>query len=239
MSGAERNAPGEIDLESLRAGFAARSLESPSEPAGPCPEPGTVYDAVRGRLAPRELREVVEHVAACPRCAEEWRLAMAFEEEAAAGGEVAPDAHPGAARPRPPLRLVSVAASLVIALLAVGVWYTVGDGVPEQTPVFRDAGPGEIVPLTADGAPLDREDPVLRWRLGEDGAPAGTTYDVLVSTRDLIPVAEDYGLSEAEFRIPADALPPVGENVEIAWRVTAKFPEGGEVVSPTFVTPLE
>lgn len=238
MSGAERNAPGEIDLESLRAGFAARSLESPSEPAGPCPEPGTVYDAVRGRLAPRELREVVEHVAACPRCAVEWRLAMAFEEEAAAGGEVAPEAHPGAARQRPPLRLVSVAASLVIALLAAGVWYTIGDGVPEQTPVFRDAGPGEIVPLTADGAPLDREDPVLRWRLGEDGAPAGTTYDVLVSTEDGEPVAQADDLIEPRYALSAETVEALPPGTVLQWTVTATTPSGRSVESIAFFSPL-
>ncbi len=238
MSGAERNTPGEIDLERLRAGFAAHSPEPPSSAAGPCPEPGTIYDAVRGRLAPRELRAVVEHVAACPGCAQEWRLAMAFE-EATAEDDSVPDVHPAAACPRSPLHLVSIAATFVIALLAAGVWYTGGDFAPEEAPVYRDAGPGEIVSLLGDGAALDRNDPVLRWRLGEEGAPEGTTYDVLVSTSDLVPVVEEYDLPEPELRIPADALAQVGEDVDLAWRVTARLPEGGEVVSRTFVTPLK
>lgn len=237
MSGAERNASGEIDLESLRAGFAARPHES-SSTAGPCPEPATVYDAVRGRLAPRELREVVEHVAACPRCAEEWRLAMAFEEESSAGGEASPQAHPGAARPRPPLRLVSVAASMVIALLAAGVWYTVGDRAPEEAPVFRDAGPGEIVPLSADGAALDRQAPVLRWRLGEEGAPEGTTYDVLVSTEEGEVVAEAEDLESPRYPLRPESLEALPAGTRLEWLVEAHLPDGSRVSSRLFSSTL-
>lgn len=238
MSGAERDAPGEMGLESLRAGFAARSLESSSAAAGPCPEPGTLYDAVRGRLPPRELREVVEHVAACPRCAEEWRLAMAFEEEAAAEDDSVPYAHPAAARPRSPLRLVSIAATFVIALLAAGVWYTGDHGGPEEAPVFRDAGPGEIVPLVPDGAPLDRDDPVLRWRLGEDGAPEGTTYDVLVRTEDGVRIGEADDLEDARYAIPAEAVEALSPGSVLEWSVTARMPDGRRVESVTFLNPL-
>lgn len=233
MTAEERKAPGEIDVETLRAGFAARSAEPPSAAAGPCPEAGTIYDAIRGRLAPRELREVVEHVAACPRCAQEWRLAMAFE-EAAAEDDSVPDVYPAAARPRSPLRLVSVAAALVIAILAAGVWYTGGHDVPEEAPVFRDAGPGEIIPLVPDGAALDRDAPVLRWRLGEEGAPEGTTYDVLVSTQDGDAVAEADGLEDPRYALPAETVQSLPPGTVLEWLVDAHLPDGSRVRSKLF-----
>jgi hypothetical protein len=241
MSGEDTTAPGELDLATLRDGFAALACEPEAETGttGDHPEPDTIYAAVHGELSPGALRDVVEHIAACPRCAEEWRLAMAFAEEAEEA-EGAESPRRAAAPPRPALRLVPIAAALVVAVLAAGVWLTVGQS-PEQTaPVYREApSAGDIVSLLPEGVPLDREEPVLRWRLGEEGAPEGTTYDVLVGTRSTLePVAEGYDLTEAELRIPAQALASLGTDEELAWRVEATLPDGS-VVSSGFVTPLE
>src|SRR4051794_18967508 len=60
-------------LARLRAAFA------PPDPAADtrsCPPPETIWSAVRGELEPRALRELLDHVAACPACAEDWRLAV-------------------------------------------------------------------------------------------------------------------------------------------------------------------
>lgn len=219
----------------LRTAFASLAGTAPAAPStGSCPEPERIYDAVRGKLLPGEVREVVEHVAVCPDCAEAWRLAAAFEEETGA-------AAPRTAVARPFPRLVAVAASVLVALLAVGVWWT-AYRAPEEAPVYRAAGDAEIVSLLPRGEALDRAEPVLRWQVAAPGAPPGapdgTTYDVLVTTADLDSVAEASELAEARFELPADELADLPAGTELLWRVVATTPEGRRFTSPTFVTPL-
>jgi anti-sigma factor RsiW len=218
------------DDATLRRAFASLAGTASTEAPGSCPEPERIYDAVRGKLPPGELREVVEHLADCPACAEAWRLAAAFEEEAGA-------AVPATMAARPFPRLVAVAASVLVALLAVGVWWT-AYRAPEEVPVYRAAGDAEIVSLLPDGQALDREHPVLRWQVAPPGAPDGTTYDVLVTTADLEAVAEASELEEPRFELPADALEDLPAGTELLWRVVATTPEGRRFTSPTFVTPL-
>ena len=167
----------------LREAFQARTGGPP--PGTACPDPGRIYDAARGVLPSGATREVVEHLALCPDCAEAWRLAAAFEEEAGAGEE------PVSVRARTPwyLRPVAAAATLVLAALAAGVWWSVVT-VPEEEPIYRAAGEAEIVSLLPEDEPLDRNAPVLRWQFAPEVAPEGTTYDLLVSTEALEPVAE-------------------------------------------------
>ncbi len=228
----------EIDLGTLREGFAALGDEPPATAAGPCPEPATLYAAVRGELPPGDVRAAVEHVAACPQCAEDWRLAMAFEDEAREA-EAAPAAFPAVASAPTggSLRLLRMAAGVVIALLAVGVWFTVGqDEVGE--PVYRDA-PERAVESALAGDVLDRSEPVLRWRVvGGDGAPEGTTYSVRV-TEGLTPVAEAHDLEEPSYRLPAEALADLAEGATLSWKVEASFPDGGTAASRTFRTSLD
>lgn len=231
-------ASAELDLASLRDGFAALACEPEPATLGDCPEPDTIYDAVHGELSPGALRGVVEHMAACPRCAEEWRLAMAFNEEAEEA-EAQTWRRP-AASSRPALRLVPMAATLVIALLAAGVWFTVGQS-PEQTaPITRDASAGyTVVPVAPESEPLDRSDPVLRWRFDGREAPEGTTYDLLVMFGDSYEDAiEVDGLESASYTLPPEALEGLPPGAEIEWRVTATTPDGGGGDSVTFLTPI-
>lgn len=239
MSDADRTEAREIGLGTLREGFAALACDPDSvEAAGDCPEPETIYAAVHGELPPGELRDVVDHTASCPRCAEEWRLAMAFSEEAAEEIEVDDGARRRPAAPsRPALRLVPIAAALVVALLAAAVWLTVGQSPDQTAPVYRDAaGDAGVVSLVPEGEPLDRENPVLRWRLGETGAPEGTTYDLLVSTDDLRTVAEMTGLESPSYTLPAEALEGLPPGTGLQWTVEAHLPDGTRVGSQLFVT---
>lgn len=217
------------DEATLRRAFESLAGTAPAAAPDTCPEPGLIYEAVSGKLPPGELRDVVEHVATCPECAEAWRLAAAFEEEAGAAIP-AP-----AARPFP--RLVAVAATVFVALLAVGVWWT-SSRAPEA-PVFRAAGEGEIVSLLPEGRALDRSEPVLRWEVAPPGAPEGMTYDVVVTTADLDAVAEASELVEPRYELPAEALANLPAGTELLWRVEGTTPEGRRITSPTFVTPLE
>jgi hypothetical protein len=216
----------------LREAFQARTGGPP--PGTACPEPGRIFDAARGALPPGETREVVEHLAVCPDCSEAWRLAAAFEEEAGVGAE------PASVRTRSRwyLRPVAAAAALVLAALAAGLWWTVVT-VPEEAPVYRAGGELEIRSLLPEGEPLARDAAVLRWRLGSDGAPEGTTYDLLVSGEDLQPLAEAAELEEPSYRVPPAALESLPSGAEILWRVEAHLPDGRSARSPTFKTPID
>jgi len=216
----------------LREAFQARTGGPP--PGTSCPDPGRIYDAARGVLPSGATREVVEHVALCPDCAEAWRLAAAFEEEAGAGEE------PVSVRARSPwyLRPVAAAATLVLAALAAGLWWTVVT-VPEEEPVYRAGGELEIRSLLPEGEPLPRDEAVLRWTLGEAGAPEGTNYDLLVSGEDLQPLSEAGDLEEPSYQIPPGALEALPSGAQILWRVEAHLPDGRSARSPTFTTSVE
>lgn len=217
------------DTGTLRRAFASLAGTAPAETVETCPEPDRIFDAVRGKLPPDELRRMVEHLAECPDCAEAWRLAAAFEEEA---GAPAP-----AVSTRPLPRLVAVAATALVALLGVGLWRTTVR-TPEA-PVYRAAGDAAVVSLLTEGEPLDRDEPVLRWEVAPPGAPEGTTYDVLVTTADLDLVSEASELVENRYEIPAEGLEDLPEGAELLWRVEATTPEGQHLTSPTFVTRLD
>ena len=216
----------------LRDAFQARTGGPPAGTA--CPEPGRIFDAARRALPPGETREMVEHLAVCPDCAEAWRLAAAFEEEGRSGEA------PASAASRSPwyLRPVAAAAALVLAALAAGLWWTVVT-VPEEAPVYRAAGELEIRSLLPEGEPLARDAAVLRWRLGGDGAPEGTTYDLLVSTSDLALVAEVGDFEEPQYELEDEALANLPSGAELLWRVEATTPDGRRITSPTFVTPIQ
>jgi hypothetical protein len=216
----------------LREAFQARTGGPP--PGTACPEPGRLYDAARGALPPQETRELVEHLALCPECAEAWRLAAAFEEEGRSGAAPAP----AASRSPWYLRPLAVAAAFAAAVLAVGLWWSVVT-VPEEAPVYRAGRELEIRSMLPEGEPLARDAAVLLWRLGDDGAPEGTTYDLLVSGEDFQPLAEADELEEPSYRLPPEALEGLQSGAEILWRVEAHLPDGRTARSPTFTTRIE
>jgi hypothetical protein len=182
------------------------------------------------------VREVVEHLAVCPECAEAWRLAAALEEEARAAGEEA--AFRGVPRQPWYLQPLRVAATLALALVAVAVVWNVVQA-PEEAPVWRGDGELEIRSLLPEGEALPREEAELRWTPVPAGDPEGTTYDLLVSTADLVSVAEADGLEEARYTLPADALEGLPPGTKLLWRVEARLEDGRTVRSPTFTTPVE
>lgn len=215
----------------LREAFVARTGPGPGGP-GACPAPERIYDAARGALPPGDVREVVEHLAVCPECAEAWRLAAALEEEARAAGE---EAAPRPASRRPwYLQPVRVAATVAVALVAVAVVWTVVQA-PEEEPVWRGDGQLEIRSLIPEGEALPREEAVLRWTPVPEEDATGTTYDVVMSTEDdPFPMAEADRLEEASYRIPPEVLEAVPAGGELLWQVEAQLADGRTVESPTF-----
>jgi hypothetical protein len=101
-------------------------------------------------------------------------------------------------------------------------------------PVLRGA---ERTVLRADPATstLDRRHPVLRW----SGAPEGSRYTVVVSTRDLTVLYRRSDVVANELELPPDALSGVAPGGEIVWRIEAIAPGGRRAASEAFVSRVQ
>lgn len=59
--------------DQLRFHF-AQALAGAS-PTDACPAPEQLLDGASGELSPEDTDTVIDHIAACPSCADAWRLA--------------------------------------------------------------------------------------------------------------------------------------------------------------------
>jgi hypothetical protein len=241
-----------LQLDRLRAAFAAPG-EAPSPGTAACPTDEAIWDAVHGALPPHRLREIVDHLAACPACAESWRIAMMFERadtEAAAAGEAA--STPAAAAPLPPAgtgrraRLWRYGGAAAAAALAAAVLLHQGAGqrvVPGGTTLRGGGTTGERVTgvhwLTAGEAVLLRTDAVIRW-----AGPSGSIYDLMVERDEapavpatpsvgaagpLPPLVEASGLTATLYRLPPADLAPLPAAGLVRATLTAHLPDGRSV----------
>ena len=216
----------EGELARLRRAFATQS-HAP-EPAA-CPQPEKIWEAVRGELPTAQSRAVVEHMAACPSCAEDWRLAVALQKPATASNVISAAERFSMGRR---LRTWGLAAAAVLALAVFGVQWA------QQTrvePTYR-GGEVTIQSLVEEGQSLPRQQFLLSWSAPET---PGATYDVEVSTEDLRVVASGDDLREPQFLVPANALAGLPPGARLLWKVDAELPEGGHVTSTTFVTTVQ
>lgn len=98
----------------LRAAF--QSLAEGSRPTDECPAPSRFWDAQRGDVSAADARQLMDHVASCPSCAEAWRLARELDDGGSTGM---------AAETASPQRLLPMARSIMalaaVVLLAVAV----------------------------------------------------------------------------------------------------------------------
>jgi hypothetical protein len=209
----------EMDLEALRRAFAAGPSMAPA-PAE-CPSPATIWMAVRGELPADELRTAIDHLASCPACTEEWRLARSFgelSEPAAAASEPQPP-------PRWQLRTLTVwltAAGLAAALGVGGLLWRA------PLPALRGGPAAPSAPrlVAAAGEPRPRERCVLRW-----AGPEGARYDVEVRTLAGRRVSQVRGLAVGSYLVPAAHLAPLAPGTVLAWQVSATLPDGRRSVS--------
>jgi hypothetical protein len=138
------------ELADLRRAYAA--LLRPGSPA--CPPAEALADGILGELSADEQLGVADHVVACRRCAEDWRLLA--ETHAAAS-------RPRASRLRPAL---SVAAALLLAVAGVLLVSRRGPGAAEALRGGSERSDEAITPRA--GARLAEPPAELAWR-----APAG------------------------------------------------------------------
>lgn len=215
------------DLSGLRAAFTTPAGAVPAAwTTGSCPEPDRIWQAVRGELAPEEVRDVVDHVALCASCAEDWRIAVEFEKESARQEKRT------AVRPFPARRFQPwmAAAAAALVLTVGGVYVRQAMNPP---PAEYRGEETEIRPLAGETRP--RQAFVLSWTPVE----GAESYDLLVTTAELATVADPKGLTTAQYQVPARALANLPVGAQLHWRVTAVFPDGGRRQSPTFTTVLQ
>jgi hypothetical protein len=210
--------------EKLRQAFAALDEH---QHAGECPGPETIWDAVHARLSAEEASGVVDHIAACPSCAADWRIAMRSDQR-----EV-----PGSVVPMRPRRttlrwtVFATAATVILAALLVTVFRDRDAGVP----VYRTGDEARIESLVPEDHVLSREAAALRW------SPAGedALYSVEVGTLELVPLASAHDLKATEFTVPSEALRSVAAGESIVWQVEASLPDGRHIASEAFISRIE
>jgi hypothetical protein len=217
----------EGELAKLRRAFASLSQPAPAPAA--CPAPEKIWEAVRRELPPAEIRQIVEHTAACASCAEDWRLAVALQKP-----ETVSNVIPAAERFKLGQRMRNwgLAAAAVLALAVIGVPLVKQVNGPAD---YR-GGEATIQSLVEEGQALPRNQFLLRWSAPET---PGATYGVEVSTEDLRVIASEDDLREPRLLVPAHALSGLPPGTRLLWKVTAELPEGGDVTSKTFVTTVQ
>lgn len=228
------------DLDEMRRAFAAAAGPPPAPER--CPAPERIWAAAHGELPPAEAREVVDHTAGCPACAEDWRLAVSLGgEDAARAGDAAPAEEARPVRPSAPvlafprrrslyasLAGLAAAACLLVAVVVQQRMHAPGSGI------YREGTETELRSLLPAEASLPRERFLLRWSdLGPDA-----TYDLQVSTQALQPVATRRDLTEPMYLVPADRLARLPRGTRLLWQVEATLPDGQSLTSETFTTSL-
>jgi len=209
-------------IDDLRTAFASDE-RGPVDDGKSCPSSGRIWDAAHARLDPFEARVLADHVAACPACAADWRVALRGESRAVS-----------AAGPHKSRRWVSyVGAAAIVA----GLGWALLLGLrlaPQQPPGFR-APPDAIRSLVPENEPLSRQAAVLRWTPLE----GDVRYTVVVTLPDLSSLVVGRELDTAEFEIPAEVLRGLPPGQTIVWRVEARFVDGGHRESGAFLGRLD
>ena len=214
--------PNRLDLDALRRAFAADG--PPADAAGEdCPHPERLWAAVRGELPDAERDALLDHVAVCAACAEDWRLAAELARESREAAPVVPLHRPWTRQ----VRFLVPAAAAACLLVVVGV--EIEERREErQLIAMRGDEQGAIRPLVAGALPRERF--LLRWE-----GPEGALYDVRVTTDDLLrEVAVARRLQRRELLVPAAKLTGLSSGSKLFWQVTAVRPDGEEVSSETF-----
>ncbi len=226
-------------IDRLKAAFAA--LGESAAPTAACPEPDRLWAATAGEGTSEERQEVIDHMAGCASCATAFRLARRLAQAPADASSATPGTSATIARfptsrwlsrPGP---LAALAAVLVLAVL-VPSWLIRPDRTP---PAVRNRGtsPGgrAIQSQLAEGAALPRDNAVLRWSAG----PAGSSYEIRVSTRQAREVAVEADLETPQYRIPPESLGGVAAGTVLYWQVTTRWPDGTSGTSSTFSFKLQ
>jgi hypothetical protein len=215
--------------ERLRAAFQSLGDTARDQPSAE--DLDNVWRAASGDLPADQRRELVDRMSTDPSLAESWRVAHELQRGAAEGprSRHAPDSR----QARWWIKPWVAAAALVI--LAIGVGIVVQRSRPAADDTLRDAGRTQVESLVPSDTALPREAFRLRWTPG----PAGSRYDVRVTTEDLRLLTTAMDLMQPELVVNVDALATLPSRTRVFWQVDVKGPGGGTISSPTFVVRVQ
>jgi hypothetical protein len=178
-----------------------------------------------GELSPEEAKALADRIAGEPELALELRITAALREQRDAEAANAPA--PATARSRRPLW---TALGAVAAALAV-FWLTRPPQLdPVESTEIRAAALDPSLRPVASGGSLPRDAFELKWT----GGPLGATFEVFVTTPDLVSVYRAYDLSSPRVVVPARALQAQPSGARLLWRVIAVSPNGRRASSAAF-----
>ena len=199
-----------------------------------CLETDEIWDAVRGKLPPRQTRRIVDHLACCPVCSEAWQLGRQFNSEAELplGVHLLPRR-----RPRWAARAAwgSVAATVLLAIaLQVGT-----DLISPASPGFRAPVGATIHSLLPEDEALPRDRFSLRWMQVAVAEEETVHYSLIVTTESLQVIAEVDGILETHYQVPQKQLRELESGTELRWQVHATLDGGRRLSSQTFSSKLQ
>jgi hypothetical protein len=184
-----------------------------------------LWRTVTSEVSAEERREVVEKVAQDPSWAVAWRLAQemwtASRESTAPVRVVRTTSRPW--------QWGALAACLAAAV-GLGIWNAQGPPAVGH----RDPTGARIESLLRSEGTLSRADAVLRWT-----GPPGATWDVRVTSDDLVNVHATSGVAATEYRLPDGFVAQLPPGSRVLWQVEARLPGGGTLRSDTFVNRLD
>ncbi|RMF73542.1 MAG: hypothetical protein D6738_08500 [Acidobacteria bacterium] len=201
--------------ERLREMFRRQVPDEPPLPS--CPDDAEIQAAAGGELPPERLAPLLDHMIACPACAESWRMAVAIRRDLVR------------ARRTGRLRLVgALAAATLVLASAVVLFRTPRPASPETRPAaVRGEAERPLAALVPDGAELPRDRMELRFR----PAGPGSRYFVQVLTSGLAVLHESPELEQPRYVVPAAALAGVRDGETIYWIVRAVSADGRVIES--------
>ena len=217
--------PGPDELERLRRAFTTVA-ETPDSDEH-TPDPGRIWQAVRGELTATEIEEMADRASRSPETAAAWRLAAEFSREL--DGQSVDSVVP-IERRRPVRWALGLAAAAVVLIgIALPLYHSFS---PDPIPAFRAIDNFEVTTDLVMGTALDRNVFELRWTpTGE-----GSLYEIVITNADLAVLDRASFLEEASYLVPSTALAGLEEGDEVWWKIDATRPDGTRVSSPTFVT---
>jgi hypothetical protein len=191
-----------------------------------CPDAAAIWDSAAEQLPAEENGAVIRHIGECPACGVAWELAreLASIEEG-----------PGAVRSTSTRWMPLAAAALIVAAVTAALVLIPRGVEPPSQPGYRDVATQWLVSELPEEEPLPRDELILRWAVG----PAGTTYDVRITSESLEPLVQAWHLEEPALRINPSEVAGVEPGGQILWRVTAHLASGEKVVSNTFINNVE
>jgi len=219
------------DLPALRRAFQARDARAEAAP-GPAPTADELWAVANGELRGDKARAVLEHVARDPEVATEWRLTMALVREAGIEPAWDEQSEPRVveSRRRWPTAwfLGWGAAAVAVAILVFILLPTKTRDEPQVPPTLRTTG--QFVIKSAVGPELARGRFELRW----SGAPAGSRYEVHITTTKLRRVHSEFDLRATSLVVRPDAFKGLAAATPLVWRVVAITAKGERIESPAF-----